>query len=110
MLNTADNPTSAGQSTSSLYKQEQINKKFKFQEAPQNDGPKPDLAPKEDKSQEMPKPLNNIDFEDHSKPSKEQTKGTTPTKDMKRSKSKGMFDKEAANAAENTKDKDQDKQ
>jgi hypothetical protein len=30
MLNTADNPTSAGQSTSSLYKQEQINKKFKF--------------------------------------------------------------------------------
>jgi len=30
MLDVAGNPTSAGQSTSSLYKQEQINKKFKF--------------------------------------------------------------------------------
>jgi hypothetical protein len=30
MLDPAGNPTSAGQSTSSLYKQEQINKKFKF--------------------------------------------------------------------------------
>jgi len=37
LLNSVDNPTSAGQSTSSLYKQEQINKKFKFQETQPNE-------------------------------------------------------------------------
>lgn len=71
MLNTADNPTSAGQSTSSLYKQEQINKKFKFQEPKPSDGQKPDLTPKGDKVQEIPKPQNNIDVDDHSKSGKE---------------------------------------
>ena len=110
MLNTADNPTSAGQSTSSLYKQEQINKKFKFQEASTNESQKPDLAPKEDKVQELPKSLNHIDVEDQSRSTKEQPRGTAPSQDMKRSKSKGMLDKDAANAAEGTKDKDQDKQ
>jgi hypothetical protein len=109
MLNTADNPTSAGQSTSSLYKQEQINKKFKFQEPKPSDGQKPDLTPKGDQVQEIPKPQNNIDVDDHSKSGKEQPRGTTPSKDMRRSKSKGMFDKDAANSTEGSKDKDPEK-
>lgn len=65
MLDVAGNPTSAGQSTSSLYKQEQINKKFKFQENSVREASKPNVTPKENnKTQDQTKNLGIPDNEE----------------------------------------------